>query len=73
MKYLGEQYEKALVIPPVNSECLLVEDNHKKVVNVVAHSSFDDRSFFVDSNNWKGVFSLGDGFVQIYIKAATQK
>lgn len=73
MKYLGEQYDKATTRPPVNSECLLVEDNQKTVANVVAHSSFDDRSFFADSNNWKGVFSLGDGFVQIYVKATTQK
>lgn len=73
MEYLGEQYEQSIVRPSVNSECLLVEDNHKKLVNVVAHSAFDDRSFFADSDNWKGVFALGDGFIQIYIKTSTQK
>lgn len=72
MEYLGEQYEKALVRPPVNSECLLIEDNHKQILKVVAHSEFDDRNFFADSKNWKGVFALGDRFVQVYVKKVAE-
>ena len=69
MLYQGEKWVKASNRPDVNSDALLIEDGSNKIVKVVAHSSFDERAFFADSDNLKGVFKLHDGFIETYVRA----
>ena len=68
MVYQNEQWQKTNNRPPVGSQCLIVEDGQKKTVQIVAHSSFDERAFFGDSSNLKGVFKVSNGFYDVYLK-----
>ena len=64
--FQGKNWRKAEVRPEIGHSVLLIEDG-KHIVEVVAHSKCDDEAFFYDSPNWKGVNKVGDAFITTYI------
>ena len=68
LKHLGVEWERSITRPAVGKKCLLIDEGDKVVVNVVAHSEFDERAFFADSRFLKGVFKVGDESVAVYIE-----
>lgn len=49
-------------LPPVGSKCVIKDDGYEYIVDVVAHSSYEKDAFFADSENYKGIINLSNGF-----------